>query len=220
MNAGQEGSTPELAAFLASYHKLSDKDKGLALQNISQARVDTNDTLEEGYQHISSHSCRICQRLIIGDVTQPLREGIPPYSVLQGHATFTKKVLAQDIARDCILVQWIWSLLSRSTIKIKSELEQHGIHKPTGRNGALQRSSGDLDYISTESGLIVSLAVGYRRDVATLALRYELEPVLMDKLWEAQPDKHRYDNDYESFTGRYSEPHTASLRLFTPQGKC
>jgi hypothetical protein len=219
-SVADDGSS-DLATFLATFDALSTKVKAKALQHLAhQQRGETSKfssaitkPTSSAFAIQNAHSCHICQVLII--TLKPRDERDERFD--SNNVVLTKETLKQSIARKCVLVKWLFTLLTRGLLDLKtmvaktSSLPSHA--------EAMRDVTDDLQYISSEGVVISCYGVGNTEsDEVVLRLNYEIDPFLIDKTWNAA-----YDADkgwsYEAFASRYTRRLTARSHISASAGE-
>jgi hypothetical protein len=217
--------TPDLTAFLTIFDNLPAETKAIALQHFLKQEQGHDDVTVKDHASTPStiqdssisdhtaHSCHICSKLLVKHRVQPSDFSIVDYEfdnslprlchLRTGSLRFSKEALTQGLLKECVLVQWTFSLLRRGLATFKHEVLQKCPYTaaPNADNG-IETAIEDLDYIDTEKGVEVTLDLGMSfGDVqsfspAKLEVIYSANSFLVDALWEATKTvrKERYES--------------------------
>jgi hypothetical protein len=241
-SSAADGSS-DLATFLANFDALSTKDKTKALQHIiRQRRGETTkipDSIAQPFSLPSTvqdaHSCHICQRLVL--TRRPLNE-ILPHSIrndgdersyfnaidVDGSERFdsndvvlTKETLQQGIAQKCVLVEWLFTLLARGLLDLKTIVAKTASLPP--QLETIRDVTDDLQYVSSEGVVISCYGIGSdESDEVILGLSYEIDPFIIDKTWNAANNVDR-GWSFEAFASRYGGRLAAHFRISAAAGE-
>jgi hypothetical protein len=224
MNGGQTRTANGLDSFLAAFDNLSEADKAAALERIDKHRTAINfdqnspeDSTPGQHSDYNAHSCHICQKLVVKENVRTLEYG-DRLSTQDGYVLLTKSAILKGVGRGCVLTQWVLALLNNSLVKFKSDLDIRGVRLTRGsERDKIGSNADDLDYLSASGMVTVYLTVPKYRQAARLSLSYELNPLLIDRLWDATANKDKYGNDYKGFVAKYTPLTGTTFRIFTPQ---
>lgn len=226
MDEPSDTTSGSLASVLASFDSLPDEEKTIAVRHILHKSGNTKSTSEDTStgQEIPlipvSHSCLSCHKLVIHEGRTETLDGRQVSATASGDMWFSKDTLLQALLRGCVLADWVLALLSQDLIEFKSDLDTSGVRSTRKRNtDGIGSAIDDADYVSTQTGIQITVSVGYDGERAFIALHYELDPLLVDKLWTATQDKQKYNHNYRVFVESYAPKSHASFRLSTTNGK-
>lgn len=222
----KDSNRPQLSTVIALFKNLSDADKVSALRFINRIAEGTDEILltptssQFAYAVDDAHSCYHCARLEIGPKTEYYtirRERIPVHRTL-GSLQLTKHDLVQGIEHGCLLFRWIFRLLeTRCLTKFKSDLAAHRLGPR--RVEDLGKPTDNLDYIDTQSGITVTLSIDDAGRGTTLQIAFNVDPVLVDQLWDALSFEKRSTQRYEEFIKDCGTNGTATeFRVLTSHG--
>jgi hypothetical protein len=181
-----DNGSPDLAAFLATFDTLSTEDKTKALQHIiSQRRGETSKShiastqsgsLASTVQH--AHSCHICRQLVL---THKLRDD-GKTRLESNDVTLTKETLQQGVAQKCILVEWLFALLARGLLDLKTDIAKT-ISLPSHLE-TIRDITDDLQYLSPK-GIALDCygSTSDEEDEIVVRLEFEIDAVLIDQMW-------------------------------------
>ncbi|KAF2177850.1 hypothetical protein K469DRAFT_349439 [Zopfia rhizophila CBS 207.26] len=209
-----------LVAVLSSFNNLAEQEKIAAIQYILQdADRQRPSTSTSSTRHSASsgdsHTCSHCKGLTVINEGQAFVRGTRQHFA---SLYFSKEKLVQGLVNKCLLVEWIFRLLSRGLMKLKSDISDKNIHIPKARpNDSLGSVADDLDYLSTQTGVAVQAIVN--QGSGRLLITYDVEPFLLDQLWDASHDVDQFVN-YQQFIGKYAGHVTAyPFQVFTTHGE-
>lgn len=208
----------EVSALLAAVDALPDAAKSAALMHINsrlQARLSESlqvPTLPK------AHSCHICTRFVLhmshwptpmSDVSNADSDVI---DFTSEKIVLTKETLRQGLTQRCTLIEWIYSELARDLRSVESELAQHVRDVQLTAQG----TTDHLFYISG-NGVSAEFSSSQEFDEMAICLRYEVEPFLVDRLWDRGIDLRR-GRSYELFEGDYNAIAEITFRLSAAPG--
>lgn len=182
----------DFARTLASFEDSRSAEQATALREF-QDRVEpahrNNETAE-------AHSCGFCQNFRLSwsssEPAHALNNSIDSQVFYFLSHSLSRDALLQGLKRDCLLFQWIFTLLSRTLAAFKSEVAKSGFSKMPGLGNmskelldvSLDERTHTLDHIKPATCIIVRIRLN-ERETGEGALTIEYEPdTIALKLWE------------------------------------
>lgn len=179
-----------LAQLTTIFKALPQDEQAAALQQLHESRQLRQTTTVSSL----THSCSLCEGFSLVPFDPDRKQDVASqisfreeyyrqhgkYVYTSQWRSFTKEALAQGFSRQCLLFQWIFSLLNRSLTAFKAEVGHKGSMPQREDDG---HPISDLDFLDSSKGLDVRIQIWTGSDRGFLMIRYEPEPYILDNLW-------------------------------------
>jgi hypothetical protein len=211
--------TPQdILTILAAYDRLAVQDQAEVLQKLVRKRREATGTTDVPNQQpvvakltpSDAHTCHICRQLRI----VRKEKGDWPHYLESDWLALSKETLQQGLARKCVLVEWIFLLLARGLRDFKSDVIKR-LALPSQLQ-TIRDASDDLEFVGS-SGVLLGCAGYGENDEVNLQLKYDAEPILVDKLWNIDSNLHVGTN-YAEFERRYDGDSWTRFRVSASAG--
>jgi hypothetical protein len=219
-----------LHAVLAAFANLADSQKIMVREVISgnklSASRDTSDA-KPGSRSTevapNVHSCHICRELVISRRETPEYTGQIVDGNFWAFRTSTIRLdtslLARKRSRTCLIVQWIFELLTHSLFDLKKELSEKGGHEAVPLyTQEIEDATQDLEYIHPKG---IEVRTYFRSDDASgwIEFAFDANPHLLDRLFGYSAGSQPASKDYYGFVTRHQVRKKLKARAFTTTSK-
>jgi hypothetical protein len=212
--------TPQdILTILAAYDRLAEQDRAEVLHQLARKPRGETGTSDVPNQQLvvaksapsDAHTCHICRQLRIVQE----EKGDWPHYLESDWLALSKETLQQGLARKCVLVEWIFLLLARGLRDFKSDVIKR-LALPSQLQ-TIRDASEDLEFVSA-SGILLGCAGYGQNDEVNLQLKYDAEPILVDRLWNIDYNLH-VGTTYAEFERRYDGDSWTRFRVSASAGK-
>jgi hypothetical protein len=207
----------DIAVLLAAFERLGVDDKAKAVQHILKERgADGKNIPDVGETAITTkrlltitHSCHICRQFRI---SREPKDNFPDY-VRSKHIPLSKEYLQQGLNKQCVLFEWIFTILSHGLNGFKIDLAKWAA---LWSNDSSRDPADILQLVSAGSISTVFFGAG-SQDSVSLQVIYRADPYLVDELWNVATDM-RERSSYELFSNSYDKKITTKFRMSADAG--